>query len=219
VLDRLGALGELPDRGLPVRQVVVTVEGRALARLQVGLPMERLGARAGLIMSQAEIEGALRDRLAAIGGSVEWGRCVTGLAGRPNGVTVRLDDGTDVEAGWVVGADGAHSIVRKTVGVGFPGVPLIERFLLADVHADLDRPRHSVFVWLRRTEVLAAFPLPGTDLWRVMATGPRTGPARAVRRDNGPAACHARPGLGVARAGATGRGRATQAGQGSGVAR
>ena len=29
------------------------------------------------------------------------------------------------------------------MAVGFPGVPLVERFLLADVHADLDRPRDA----------------------------------------------------------------------------
>ena len=43
----------------------------------------------------------------------------------------------------MIGADGAHSAVRKALAVGFPGVPLVERFLLADVHADLDRPRDA----------------------------------------------------------------------------
>ena len=90
VLDRLGALGDLPQRGLPVRQVVVTVEGRELARLQVGQPMERLGGRAGLIISQAEIEGALRERLTALGGTIEWGRAITGVASGSNGVTLRV---------------------------------------------------------------------------------------------------------------------------------
>jgi 2-polyprenyl-6-methoxyphenol hydroxylase-like FAD-dependent oxidoreductase len=172
VLDRLGALGDLPERGLPVRQVVVTIEGRDLARLPVGQSMVRLGGRAGLIMSQADIEGALRERLTALGGRVEWGRQVTGLAASSNGVTLRVDDTTEIHAEWVVGADGAHSVVRKTLGVGFPGVPLVERFLLADVHADLDRPRDSVFTWLRGIQVLAAFPLPGADLWRLMAPAP-----------------------------------------------
>ncbi len=135
VLDRLGALGDLPERAVPVREVIVTVEDKELARLQVGLSMERLGGRPGLIMSQAEIEGALRERLSALDGSVEWGRRVTALEPDSNGVTVGLEDGTSVEAGWVVGADGAHSVVRKAIGVGFPGAPTIERFLLADVHA------------------------------------------------------------------------------------
>ena len=104
--------------------------------------------------------------------TVEWDRGVAGLAPAPEGVTVRLDDGSEVDAAWVVGADGAHSVVRKAMGVGFPGVPIVERFLLADVHADIDRPREGATSWLRGDTALAAFPLPGDDLWRVMAPAP-----------------------------------------------
>ena len=172
VLDRLGALGDLPERALPINKVVITVEGRELAELQVGLAMERLGGRKGLIISQAEIEAELRKRMAELGGTIEWGRRVVGLDARLDGVSVRLDDGDDVEADWVVGADGAHSVVRKAMDVGFPGAPLVERFLLADVHADLDRPHDAASTWMRGTELLAAFPLPGDDLWRLMAPAP-----------------------------------------------
>ena len=72
----------------------------------------------------------------------------------------------------MIGADGAHSVVRKALAVGFPGVPLVERFLLADVHATLDRPHDAASTWLRGTELLAAFPLPGDNLWRLMAPAP-----------------------------------------------
>ncbi|HZN82750.1 MAG TPA: FAD-dependent monooxygenase [Mycobacterium sp.] len=171
VLDRLGALGDLPDRGLPIRSVTINVDGRELASFPVGQPT-RLGGPRGLIMSQADIEGALRDRLAALGGSVEWGRGVSGLKPGPDSVLVRLDDGSELVAGWVVGADGAHSVVRKAMGVGFPGVPIVERFLLADVHADIDLQRRGATSWLRGDMALAAFPLPGGDVWRVMAPAP-----------------------------------------------
>jgi 2-polyprenyl-6-methoxyphenol hydroxylase-like FAD-dependent oxidoreductase len=171
VLDRLGALGDLPDRGLPIHSVVINVDGRELASFPVG-QATRLGGPRGLIISQADIEGALRDRLAAVGGDVEWGRGVAGLAQVPDAVTVRLDDGSEVDAAWVVGADGAHSVVRKAMGIGFPGVPIVERFLLADVHADIDRLREGAVSWLRGDMALAAFPLPGDDLWRVMAPAP-----------------------------------------------
>ena len=63
VLDRLGALGDLPDRGIPIGRVVINVNGRVLAQLQVGQSSRRLRGPAGLIMSQADIESALRDRL------------------------------------------------------------------------------------------------------------------------------------------------------------
>jgi 2-polyprenyl-6-methoxyphenol hydroxylase-like FAD-dependent oxidoreductase len=171
VLDRLGALGDLPERALPINKVIVTVESRELARLQVGSAMQRLGGRTGLIISQAEIEAELRKRLAELGGTIEWGHRVTGLAPRTDGVSVRLDDDSEIEAGWVIGADGAHSVVRNALDVRFPGVPLVEQFLLADVHADLDRPRDAASVWIRGTQLLAAFPLPD-DIWRLMAPAP-----------------------------------------------
>jgi len=172
VLDRLGALGDLPDRGLPIRSVVITVNGRELARLRIGQSMQRLGGTTALLMSQADIEAALRDRLAALGGSVEWDRPVSDVIACPDGVELRLGNGDEVRAAWVIGADGAHSAVRKAMGVDFPGVPLIEHFLLADVHADIDRPRDNTYGWLRGTQMFVAFPLPGVDLWRLMTAAP-----------------------------------------------
>ena len=168
VLERLGALGDLPDRALPIHQVVVNVEGRELGRLNVGQPTALVG-RPGLLASQTAVEHALRARFAALGGTVEWGRSMTNLLPVANGVQVEFDDGTALRAGWVVGCDGAHSQVRSAMGIEFPGVPLVERFLLADVHVDLGLPRDAVAVWLRGAQMLAAFPLPGRDLWRVMA--------------------------------------------------
>jgi len=172
VLDRIGALGDLPKRALPINKVVITVEGRELATLRVGPAMERLGGRTGLIISQAEIEAALRDRLTQLGGSIEWGRRVSGIEVGADRAVARMEHGGEVDARWVVGADGAHSVVRKSLDVGFPGVPLVERFLLADVHADLDRPNDAACTWMRGTELLAAFPLPGHDFWRLMAPAP-----------------------------------------------
>ncbi|MGV9800601.1 FAD-dependent monooxygenase [Mycobacterium sp. NPDC003449] len=170
VLDRLGALGDLPARGLPVQRVDINVDGRPLASLPIGRPT-RLHGPAALLMSQADIEHALRDRLTELGGTVEWGHAVSGLAADSDGVTVRTGD-AEVRCGWAVGADGAHSAVRKALGVGFPGVPIIERFLLADVHADLTQTREGATTWFRGQNPLAAFPLPGADLWRVMAPAP-----------------------------------------------
>ncbi|GAB5900426.1 FAD-dependent monooxygenase [Mycolicibacterium mageritense] len=181
VLDRLGALGDLPERGLPVRRVDVNVDGKALASFPVGQPT-RLRGPAALLISQAEIEGALRDRLTTLGGSVEWDKPVTGLAAYADGITLIAGD-EEVRAGWVVGADGAHSAVRKAVGIGFPGVPIVERFLLADVHADLDRTREGATSWARADKLLAAFPLPGIDLWRLMAPAPPGMPGDASPDD------------------------------------
>ncbi len=174
VLARLDALGNLPDRALPISRLVVFVDGRQLASLRVDQAL-RPDEPGLLVISQAEIEGALRDRLTGLGGHVEWDCAVTGLTGDGGGVTVATAAGSEIHAGWVIGADGAHSAVRKAAGIGFAGAALIERFLLADVQARLDRPRNATAAWLRGTDLLAAFPLPGPDLWRLMATAPPDG--------------------------------------------
>lgn len=172
VLDRIGALAGLPDKALHIERLTVVVEGRPLANVAIERALARLARSTVLLMSQADIEAALRDRFAALGGSIEWNRAVAGVDAGPDGVTVELGDGAAIDAAWVIGADGAHSAVRKAAGIAFPGAPLLERFLLADVHANADLARDGTVGWLRGENILAAMPLPGADLWRLMAPAP-----------------------------------------------
>src|SRR5918996_693960 len=112
-----------------------------------------LVTRPGLVISQADVEAELRRRVSELGGEI------------------------------VLGCDGAHSRVRELAGVGFPGVPLAERFLLVDVHADLPLSRHSICVWLDGDSVFGAFPLPGQDVWRLMAPAADPGTEAALVTD------------------------------------
>jgi 4,5-epoxidase len=180
VVERAGALGNLPERSVRIGEIRVNAHGRLLASLKVGMPT-KLVTRPGLLMSQAEIEGRLRNRLADLGVKPEWGTELTGLDQDERGVTVRLSTGERAGAAWLAGCDGAHSGVRKAAGIAFTGVPLLERFLLADVHASLPFPRTAVSVWLDGDAMIAAFPLPGGDLWRLMAPAPAPAPERSTK--------------------------------------
>ncbi|MEV6785857.1 FAD-dependent monooxygenase, partial [Streptomyces sp. NPDC051098] len=171
VLDRLGALDDLPVRGVAIGQVVTYVDGKPVARLQVGR-RTKLVTRPGLIISQAEVEARLRRRFVELGTEVEWRRELTSVRQDADGVNVGFADGRSERARWLLGCDGAHSRVRKAAGIGFPGVPVIERFLLADVRARLPLPRDTVCVWLRGDRMVGVFPLPGDDVWRLMAPAP-----------------------------------------------
>ncbi|HWO59606.1 MAG TPA: FAD-dependent monooxygenase [Umezawaea sp.] len=170
VLDRLGALGDLPERSIGIARIALHVNGKPLGELKVG-QVTKLVKRRGLMISQAEVEGELRRRLAELGGAVEWGTRVVALDQDEHGVRLTTADGRESRTDWVVGCDGAHSVVRKAAGIGFPGAPLVERFLLADVHADLPLAHDAVAVWLSGEDMLAAFPLPG-GVWRLMAPAP-----------------------------------------------
>ncbi|HEX2131499.1 MAG TPA: FAD-dependent monooxygenase [Actinophytocola sp.] len=65
-----------------------------------------------------------------------WGQEVTAVAQDADGVTVSTVDG-DVRGSHLIGADGQRSAVRATLGLPFDGVSFPDKFLIADIRADL----------------------------------------------------------------------------------
>ncbi|BBY54321.1 FAD-dependent monooxygenase [Mycobacterium koreense] len=175
VLARTGVLADLRGRAQQITRLAIVVDGRELATLRLEQALRRWHGPGVLVVSQAEIEATLRARLTALGVPIEWDRPLTGLSQDRDAVTAQVGEQT-IRCGWLIGADGGRSTVRKSAEVDFPGMPLIENFLLADVHATIDRPRDATVAWLRDADLLAAFPLPGADLWRLMAPAPAHGP-------------------------------------------
>jgi 2-polyprenyl-6-methoxyphenol hydroxylase-like FAD-dependent oxidoreductase len=95
-------------------------------------------------VSQSEVEALLLDRAVELGVTVCRGRPVTGLDQDTRRVRVTTAGGP-VEGAYAVGADGVRSTVRSLLGVGFPGHSFTDRFLIADVRADLPFPRERRF--------------------------------------------------------------------------
>lgn len=130
------------------------------------------------LLPQSRTEAILIDDLARHGVTVEQGVTVTGLDQDGAGLTVRADSAsgglTQIRAPYVVGADGAHSAVRKALGLAFEGAKYAPTFLLADCRidwpagSDLDHDRFRVF--LHGASVALFLPLDGTRCSRVMAT-------------------------------------------------
>ncbi|GAA4620333.1 FAD-dependent monooxygenase [Saccharopolyspora hordei] len=168
VLNRLGALGDLPERAQPAVQLTLRAGHEPLATVRFG-EIEGRQLRA-LFIPQTAVEEALHRRLTELGGSVEWGRELTDLAQGPDGVTATVS-GETAHADYVVGCDGAHSAVRRLAGIGFPGVALADQWLLADVTADWDLDRRGSSGWFSRDGVFFAIPMRSEhdDAWRVMA--------------------------------------------------
>lgn len=174
VLIRLGALADLPERVIPLREVRMHVAGKLISTM----PMDRMGAASGrspLLVSQVEVESALRERLAGLGVRPDWGHELVGYTSDATGVTVTLRGPAGpetVRAGWLAGCDGAHSQVRKLSGIGFPGVRVAEHFLIADVHADWRLDRQVMGSWSHSGDMISVCPLPGEGRWRLMGPSP-----------------------------------------------
>lgn len=112
---------------MPEKNVVVVGAGPVGLATALGL------ARAGTDVTVLEADSP-------------WNTRVTGLAQDDHAVTVTAE-GPDGErtlrAGWVVGADGAHSAVRRTVGLGFAGLTWEDRLVVTDLRFDLSTLGHA----------------------------------------------------------------------------
>jgi len=125
-----------------------------------------------LMLPQFLTESILRDRLAELGHRVLFGRELTGFGQTSDGVTatVSSDAGsTAIHARYLVGADGGRSLVRRTLGIDFPGKTLGIRAVVADLVLEgLDAD-----AWHRwndeKSGPLALCPLKGTDLFQLQA--------------------------------------------------
>jgi 2-polyprenyl-6-methoxyphenol hydroxylase-like FAD-dependent oxidoreductase len=132
LFDARGLADDLLPRGLPVYEVAPP------GGLQ--LDLRELPTRFGmvLIVPQSGTEKVLAARADELGVEIVRGAEVVGLTQDGDGVTVECAGGTTVRAPYVVGCDGAHSSVRRLVGIDFVGKQYATHILLADVH--LGRP-------------------------------------------------------------------------------
>lgn len=92
-----------------------------------------------LTLPQAQTEGILHQVLGEQGGQVAWRTKLKGLESRSGSYlySVATPQGESVmEADMVVGADGAHSAVRDSLGLTFVGETEPDTFQLADVVLD-----------------------------------------------------------------------------------
>jgi 2-polyprenyl-6-methoxyphenol hydroxylase-like FAD-dependent oxidoreductase len=93
-----------------------------------------------LIIPQVRTEELLEAHLAATGHTIERGVELKGLTQRPDDVITQLQhlDGQteEVHARYVLGCDGAHSTVRHSLGLPFPGKGYPWSAFLGDVKVD-----------------------------------------------------------------------------------
>ena len=188
VLDRLPAISEIPKGNGLFGQIVPTLDFRGLLeplRAQatyagpvpgfafgpVQLDFGGLGTSplAVLAIPQRKLEQFLQQRLTELGGTVTRGHEITALTPGEDAVTLEVrGPGGDYQlrTSFLAGCDGAHSLVRKQAGIGFPG------FTSAQVSK------------IGRVRVPAGMIVPGTRELDVPGAG-RLQPMQTVRTPTG----------------------------------
>jgi 2-polyprenyl-6-methoxyphenol hydroxylase-like FAD-dependent oxidoreductase len=140
----------------------------------------------GLMIPQADTERLLDDYLGELGVAVERGVEVSAFSQRQDGVDATLlhSDGREetMSANWLIGCDGAHSMVRHSVNAPFTGETMDSDWMLADLHMrGYPCPDSEASVYWHKDGVFVIFPIsPGR--YRVIADLPPSGETRPPRR-------------------------------------
>lgn len=143
VLERLPAPSDEPKANGMVGQVIRLLDMRGLYRrlsgsddpphhayewIFSGMSVPLFGVTDNpmyaLMIPQPRLVRMLDERARELGVDIRWGHELIGFESRSGGVRVNVstsDETYTLEAGYLVGADGGRSIVRKMAGIEFPG--------------------------------------------------------------------------------------------------
>ena len=141
MFDRMGIVDEMVSTGIKAIAMQLYAGRSKLFRIPLGGVDSAFPFT--LTTAQTETERVLGEYLESLGVTVERGVELVALTqdgpdAQTAQLTLRHDDGSteQVSTPWVIGADGAHSAVRKMVGTKLAGSFVGERFLLGDVDAE-----------------------------------------------------------------------------------
>ncbi|MED5812469.1 NAD(P)/FAD-dependent oxidoreductase [Mycolicibacterium sp. 050232] len=167
LLEPYGVVDELVARGVHTPTFAI----RDRDELLIAVPFSDLPTRYPytLMISQADTEAFLLNRLEELGGKVVRPASVTGIRQSADHAIATFADGREIRAGYVVGADGMHSTVRDQAGIAFSGGTYGESFALADVRLSGGVPADEVILYFSPAGLVVVAPLPD-GLYRIVAT-------------------------------------------------
>ena len=166
----------LLERGNPAVKLRWHTAGRTATLPLFDMGMNDTAYPFLLFLSQAETERALVDHLAEQHVGVQWNTRLLDYTVTP-GASLMCDlvEATGrrrrVKARYLVGCDGAHSVVRERASIAFRGGRYPQTFLLADADADGLEP-DTAHVWLGANGPLFFFPLLRPAAWRLLTPRP-----------------------------------------------
>jgi 2-polyprenyl-6-methoxyphenol hydroxylase-like FAD-dependent oxidoreductase len=172
---QLGLADVVVARGHKVPAIRFWVKGEPQARLSFEEVGADLTAYSFLeIFPQDEHERLLVATLEGLGVPVERNTELLGYSDEGGQVIARLrgPDGREerCEAAYIAGCDGARSIVRETMGTGFPGGTYHHLFYVADIVASGPAINGEMHVDLEEADLLVVFPLAGRGRARLIGT-------------------------------------------------
>ncbi len=175
IYRQMGVIDTIINGGKQAAGVVFNQEGKEVAELslsnvgdtQTAFPFVHL-------YQQSKNERLLLDFLTLNCCPVYWNTSLLTIEQQAGKVLVQLQAGEETQhitCDWLIGADGAHSLVRKQLQIPFNGDTYQHQFYLADVKIN-NAFGDKVALFLAKKGFAAFFPMPEEQCYRIVGQLP-----------------------------------------------
>ena len=181
--NQFGLAGQLIEAGIKVKSIQIYKDAKPVSRVVLGDKMAKNISPYPYILSlaQDEHEAILIEHLKAGGVKIEWETELVAFEesdGRVHVITQRHGIKETHSYDYLCGCDGAHSTVRKTLGLDFPGGTYEQVFFVADVKTKF--PLQGMGPGFSGEEFCLAFNIRDTKHVRLIGLMPKEISSRAI---------------------------------------
>ena len=163
IFDMAGVAAPFLEVANRVTSVSVMTQERTLAHMQFA-PEESPYSFVGMV-PQDVTERLLFEALRSKGGDVEYETKFVSAEQQEAGVSATLErkgETVKLKASFMVGCDGAHSVVRHQLNLPFEGAEYPDSFILADVETNDSLPVDELQLCPSKLGAVAIFPMSST---------------------------------------------------------
>lgn len=177
IFQSIGIVDKFLQHGMAAPGVQLYIDGKKAAQIN----LNDIGTTDSpyafvLMLPQSEIESLLIKELEKHDIKVEHNVELINFTQDQYGVTATIKDEKQhtqkIHTQYLIGADGAHSVVRKVLGLTFEGGAYPQNFMLADCNIDWPLDYEFIKVFLHGNSFAAYLPLKGEKLSRIIAAEP-----------------------------------------------
>ncbi|RYU86889.1 monooxygenase [Mucilaginibacter terrigena] len=176
IYRQLGVIDKVLNGGKQAGGLSFNMGGEQL----VSLSLKEMGDTQTLfpfihLYQQSKNERTLLEYLTTACCPVYWETTLVGLKQDTGAVTATLQNGEstyELTCDYVIGADGAHSVVRKQLAIPFTGDTYQHKFYLADVKLTSAMNGEVVNLFVAKKGFAGFFPMPEERSFRIVASLP-----------------------------------------------
>lgn len=171
IFSALSLFDNLAKKSLPFGGAEIYAENRP----PIQLTLEKTAAffEYPLVVDQPHTEEVLLNAVLARGGIIHRGVELIAFTQNGDGIVAELRnvDGKVLKKkfSYIVGADGAHSAVRKSMSNQFLGTTYDDAFILADADCVHSKSHDAVRLFFRKKRFFAMIPMLGKDHYRLIS--------------------------------------------------